>query len=350
MCISKKLSIVFSLVFVLALHGMEQGHKGAQQESPLVDIILRHSTIRESITQCLPDNDLAHLAKTCHALHDLFNAKTESNPEPELAARQIKLAIWLSNVLNAQYVECHNRRVGPQSNASFQNYVLESIRVFAHNHPGTWIKLNLGGNELGNDLPFFNTLIQRIVQVTHSLGIDIAKLDLCANDIGTVPEHVFAALGNLQELDLDDNDLDDNEEETLPEHVFAALGNLQRLNLSSNQLRTLPANVFAGLGNLQRLELDGNYLETLPEHVFAGLGKLQKLYLGYNHLETPPEYVFAGLGNLLDLILCCNQIKTLPANVFAGLGNLNELHLFENQLTQETKVSLQLPPGVNVDW
>ena len=63
-------------------------------------------------------------------------------------------------------------------NQAFKDYVIQSIKDFATYNPGTWIKLYLSGNNLGNDWEFLRDLLQAIVTTVHALEIDLALLHL----------------------------------------------------------------------------------------------------------------------------------------------------------------------------
>ena len=165
----------------------------------------------------------------------------------------------------------------------------------------------------------------------------IGSLSINGTDVMTLQLGDFSGLTSLQTLEIFGN----QNLETLPQGLFADLGSLQELDLDNNGLTSLPSDVFTGLGELTSLDLGGNSLAvtTLPSDVFAGLNNLASLRLDNNGLTTLPSDVFTGLGSLAGLDLASNGLTTLPSDVFAGLGSLAGLDLASNGLTS-------LPPGV----
>ena len=89
------------------------------------------------------------------------------------------------------------------------------MRDFATRSPGRWIKLSLSRNDLGNDPDFLKFLMHNIIVVAHELGVDIAALDLCYNQLIEFREDTFAGLTHLQWLSLFGNEFS-----TLPREYF----------------------------------------------------------------------------------------------------------------------------------
>ena len=46
-----------------------------------------------------------------------------------------------------------------RDNQDFKDYVIQHIKDFVTHNPETWIKLNLSGNRLGNDLEFVRRFV-----------------------------------------------------------------------------------------------------------------------------------------------------------------------------------------------
>ena len=113
---------------------------------------------------------------------------------------------------------------------------------------------------------------------------------------------------------------------------FINLDRLVDLYLFNNRLTMLPspAGMFASVGNLRRLRLDNNRLTTLPADIFDVLGHLTELWLRHNELTTLPEGIFNKLGSVLRLPLNDNRLTALPEGTFEGLSSLRVLHLHNN--------------------
>ena len=206
-----------------------------------------------------------------------------------------------SKALNARELNC-SKKCFPNDEC-FKEYILQSMRDFAKQHPSTWIKFDLLGNDLGRKPEFFKDLMRDIVNLGHELNTDIVELDLSANELRELPERIFAGLTNLRKLVLDYNRL-----KALPRNIFAGFTRLQKLYISTNLLEALPEHTFEGLTQLQELSLEQNQLTELPEHIFDGLKQLQGLYLFCNPLEVLPDYAFEGLTQLKRLGLGCDRL------------------------------------------
>ena len=291
----------------------------SENQEATLDGILRQQIIREIVLPSVHPRDIGRLSCVSRGMHKAV--------EPALEPANEKVAIWQSHVLNARDINLKAQRQN-RDNQAFKDYVIQSIKDFVADNPGTWIKLDLRKNNLGNDLEFLQDLLHDVVTTVHTLKIDLASLMLFDNELRTLPEHLFEGLNNLQTLYLNDNKLT-----SLPEHIFDGLDNLQMLDLMYNELTSLPEHAFARLSDLRELNLARNQLTTLPEHVFEGLNYLQKLKLFENQLTTLPECIFEGLGNLQELDLFNDQLTSLPEHLFEGLNNLRVLELYGNKLT-----------------
>ena len=199
--------------------------------------------------------DIGRLSQVSYGIHQAV--------EPAIVTAMENAAIWESQLLNAGYLNLSEQRENYLDNQAFKGYVMQRIKDFATDNPGKWIKLNLAGNSLGNDLKFLRELFQAIVSTVHSLNIDIVVLGLYSNKLSSLPEHLFENLYNLRLLNLDSNQL-----ETLPEHLLRGLNNLNDLALQGNRFEYLPERLFEGLNNLQIISLSYNRLSSLPERLF----------------------------------------------------------------------------------
>ena len=234
----KKMKLLCSLILCYSRLAVEAAEP---QEAPL-EGILRQQTIRETLLPYVLPRNIGRLSCVSHALHKAV--------EPAIVTAMKEVALWKSCVLNARDLDLREQRKNYSDNQDFKHYVIWRIERFAINNPGTWIKLNLDGNNLGNDVEFLRDLLHAIATTVHSLKIDLASLALTGNQLESLPEHLFEGLDNLQYLSLGDNRLT-----ILPEHIFESLNNLQILFLYTNQLANLPEHLFEGLNNLKILEL-----------------------------------------------------------------------------------------------
>ena len=286
--------------------------------------------------------DIGRLSQVSHGIHQAV--------EPTIVTAMEQGAKWESRVLDARALDLTAQRQN-RDNRAFKDYVIQRIKEFTLNNPGTWINLNLSSNSLGNDLAFLRDLLQAIVTTVHNWETDLASLNLDLNQLSSLPERPFEGLTNLQKLYLSSNQLENlaesvfeglnnlqdlslynNQLKHLPGRLFEGLYNLQKLSLSSNQLESVPERLFEGLNSLQDLSLYSNQLTALPERLFKGLHSLQRLYLSHNAFEDFPEALFEGLNNLQMLYLSYNRLSSLPERLFEGLANLQMLYLEINEL------------------
>ncbi len=132
-----------------------------------------------------------------------------------------------------------------------------------------------------NDIPdsLLNLRLQGHADVTSYKVLDFTNEDLRKINITNILE--ISGHPNLT---------------TLEEGLFAGLGNLRQLRLQDNALTTLPENrPFADLGDLSILWLNDNDLNTLPEEVFFGLpGR----FVGSLHLHDNPGVPFRLTSSL----------------------------------------------------
>lgn len=295
----------------------------AEPQQDMLARILREQPIRETLLSYVPPRAIGRLSRVSRGVGKAI----ASAIEPAIEKVAILESIWESQIHNARDLDLGGQRQN-MDNQTFKSYVVQRIKDFAANSPGTWIKLNLWFNNLGNDLTFLGDLLQAIVATVKALKIDLAALNLTNNQLEELPEQLFDGLNNLVLIELGGNKL-----VNLPDHIFEGLNNLRTLGLSFNQLGNLPDHLFDGLNNLQSLILSNNKLEHLPAPLCGASHKLQKLDLSYNKLLNLPERTFGGLDNLGWLNLDMNQLVSLPEHLFEGLNSLQTLLMYRNQLT-----------------
>jgi Leucine-rich repeat (LRR) protein len=181
--------------------------------------------------------------------------------------------------------------------------------------------LNLDGNKLltGSLGPLSSlTKLQTLSVKKNRLGRSLQS------EFGTVPAAPLPDLPvSLKQLHLSENPLG-----SIPASILTAgLIKLELLDMSSGGIREVPAEISA-LGNLQELRLDDNRIEHIPSSVGA-LSKLKVLSLRNNQLvvtsttftERNPQPLPRGLfvsTALIDLNLHGNRMTNTQLNQFEG--------------------------------
>ncbi|KAJ8683352.1 hypothetical protein QAD02_019144 [Eretmocerus hayati] len=181
----------------------------------------------------------------------------------------------------------------------------------------------------------------------------LEKVDLSANDIMQLPNHVFCPLGNLASLNLSRNQLEDLAELDFgqqPEgqqrkprrldpqvHTTSGLScslELRELDVSRNRFSKLPARVFSSLRRLSELNLAGNDIAVVESEAFLGLKSLRSLDLSDNRIVALPADLFREAANSLkELKLQNNSISVLAPGLIANMNQLVALDLSKNLLT-----------------
>ena len=170
----EKSKLFFSLI--LCYSGSVVG--AAEPQEATLEGILRQQPICETLLPYVRARDIGRLSRVSRGLHKL---------EPAIVTAMEKSAIWESHILNARDLNFAFMRQN-RDNQNFKDYVLQSIKDFSTNNPGTWINLNLDFNNLGNDLEFLRELLHAVVTTVQSLKIDLASLNLSENQLENLPE------------------------------------------------------------------------------------------------------------------------------------------------------------------
>ncbi|CAL4164486.1 unnamed protein product, partial [Meganyctiphanes norvegica] len=189
---------------------------------------------------------------------------------------------------------------------------------------------------------------------------NLQRLDLGDNNIWTLPPELLCNLLNLRWLNLSRNKLQDvtvlsfsrgsrfcapglravdlsyNHLVSVPAQAFAALKNLQALNLSLNGIGKLEDKALFGMYSLEVLDLSGNLLTALPPELFQENKRLTKLYIRNNSVSVLAPGLFSGLDLLLELELSSNLLTNTWVNseTFTDLLRLASLDLSNNQLSR----------------
>ncbi|XP_045590749.1 toll-like receptor Tollo [Procambarus clarkii] len=189
---------------------------------------------------------------------------------------------------------------------------------------------------------------------------NLQRLDLGDNNIWTLPPALLCHLENLRLLNLSRNKLQDvtvlsfsqvehicapglrsldvsfNHLVSVPAFAFAALKNLQMLNMSLNGISKLEDKALFGMYSLEVLDLSGNLLTALPPELFQENKRLTKLYIRNNSVSVLAPGLFTGLSLLLELELTDNQLTNTWVNseTFTDLLRLASLDLSNNKITR----------------
>jgi Leucine-rich repeat (LRR) protein len=165
--------------------------------------------------------------------------------------------------------------------------------------------------------------------VYPSCNTGLAQLDLSYNNLISIPNRCFSALGSLNFLHLDSNQLT-----ILDDNSFQGLERLQFLNISNNRLSALPPELFENTKELKRLYIGNNSLAVLAPGFFEKLSQLELLDLSHNELTSSwiNRDSFVGLSRLILLKLNNNKLSKIDQFVFRELFNLQVLNLDYNAI------------------
>ncbi len=139
--------------------------------------------------------------------------------------------------------------------ADFQRRLFDHITQEAQEHRGSWIKLLLINNDLGNhpNLPQF---IQQLHTHIRGLRSEVVGLRLDYNAIKEISRETLLPLTFLRSLSLNFNQLT-----TIESDVFQHMPFLRNLMLSDNRLTKLTADAMLVIPRLRYLSLWHNQLQ-----------------------------------------------------------------------------------------
>ncbi|CAN0880267.1 Probably inactive leucine-rich repeat receptor-like protein kinase At3g28040 [Linum grandiflorum] len=180
--------------------------------------------------------------------------------------------------------------------------------------------LSLSNNQLIGDLPPWLSMLSRL-----------KVLDLGNNDLtGSIPKSIVSCTG-LTVIRLGRNNLNG----TIPDHMFIALGSLEEVDLSHNQLvGTVPPFSPAFFKSIHTLDLSSNRLTgNVPSGTGLISSSLRELNLSMNNLQTrlPPELGYVQNLTVLDLRYSSVH-GSIPSDLCES-GRLTILQLDGNSLT-----------------
>ncbi|KAK7481393.1 hypothetical protein BaRGS_00027349 [Batillaria attramentaria] len=169
---------------------------------------------------------------------------------------------------------------------------------------------------------------RQLTSLPVTWSADVVWLDFSHNHLSFLTHLSHPHLTHLRHLDLSHNQLHG----TLANHTFAALHQLQWLSLHDNRLQGLQAGAMAGLAQLTFLEMSNNQLQldhnTYPPGVFSPLTSLLELRLIDNDDRLEGEYpnnVFTPLSRLQTMSIDTFS-DTEFGSAFEGLVHIRTLH------------------------
>ena len=174
-------------------------------------------------------------------------------------------------------------------------------------------------------------------------------LDLCCNNMSSLPVNIFTPLNSLKYLNLANNSLSQlpslascskliyielsNNMLSHPSfYSFQALSNLKMLTMQNNNISLLPSHALERLKILSVFDLSSNFLTSLETGVFKNLGNLQILRLSNNCISDISDDSFIDLPNLLTLELQHNNFTYLSQGLFQNLMNMIFLNISQNYI------------------
>ncbi|XP_059500815.1 toll-like receptor 3 [Stegostoma tigrinum] len=166
---------------------------------------------------------------------------------------------------------------------------------------------------------------------------NLTVLDLSNNRLTTLQNNSFQWLRSLEYLQLENNSI----KHVIPK-TFAGLENLRYLNLKKGLTQAesvIDDYSFQELGNLVELNLEDNNIAHIKAHTFSGLKNLKYLSLyktSVVDLKTITNETFMSLAEspLVSLNLTKTKISKLQPGAFSWLKKLKKLDIGLNSIAQ----------------
>ncbi|KRX19266.1 Leucine-rich repeat-containing protein 15, partial [Trichinella nelsoni] len=178
--------------------------------------------------------------------------------------------------------------------------------------------LNLGQNALVTvhlptlpnlrELLLNNNSFQRIGDIkVHSALQALESFYLDENEIVQLDANQFLSFPSMKVLSLASNRLSNLH----PDAFKGCCSTLEVLSLQRNQIESLPDGLFASMGNLSKLFLSENNLTNLDENIFHGMEQLNVLSVSHNRLRAFHRRALVNFQALEKLYLNDNQLRTI---------------------------------------
>ena len=194
-----------------------------------------------------------------------------------------------------------------------------------------------------------NNHIMYLDKSTFNVTTKLLFLDLCCNDIRSLPISIFTPLLVLKYLNLAYNSLSQLPSLTscdklifleinnnmLSHSSFYRLGslsNLKMLIMQNNDISIIPRNAFKQLQKLRVFILHSNLITSLDAGVFKSLNGLQILSISNNCISNTDDDSLVGLQNLITLELQFNKLTYVGQSIFENLTTLIFLNISRNDI------------------
>ncbi|KAM5255734.1 toll-like receptor 2 [Ctenodactylus gundi] len=164
---------------------------------------------------------------------------------------------------------------------------------------------------------------QSLNSIPPGLSAAVKSLDLSNNKITYVAQGDLQRCVNLKALMLKSNEI-----HTIEEDAFVALGSLEHLDLSYNLLSNLSSSWFKPFSSLKFLNLLENPYKTLGEtSLFSRLTNLQILRVGSYAFKWIHNVDFAGLTFLEELEIEASDLQSYEPKSLKSIQNISHLIL-----------------------
>ena len=164
---------------------------------------------------------------------------------------------------------------------------------------------------------------------------NLVKLRIIGNVITHLNEDIFAELGSLESLIVEDN----KSITLLHRNLLKNNVHLKDVSFRGNQIRIIGKNVFRNLIRLESLNLSKNLITKINRKMMK-ISKnncLKSLDLSNNQISFIKPNSFIAFGSLCDLKLGSNLLKKVPKNLFLANSELRMLFLDDNYLKEIPK-------------
>ena len=149
--------------------------------------------------------------------------------------------------------------------------------------------------------------ITYLFESMYNVTTKLLFLDLCCNDIGSLPMNIFTPLISLEYLNLANNSL----RQLSPLACLVSCSKLIYLELSNNMLSHPSFYSFQSLSNLKMLTMQNNNISVVPRHALESLKLLKAFDLSSNFITSLDADIFKNLGSLYILRLSNNWISNI---------------------------------------
>lgn len=171
------------------------------------------------------------------------------------------------------------------------------------------------------------------IELLQYLPDNVTEINLCDNNITTLPDHLLDNLTNLENFYIENNQVVD-----IPKGFFKNNAKLDWVTFAGNNLTSLEEGDFTGLDNLTILDLERNSITKVEEKALEGMPKIQQLSFASNNLSELPDGCLKPVGgSVTSLYLYENNFRSLPETV-SDCAAVAEFSASDNSLTDISAV------------